>query len=203
MPGKPIQRPIWPAPLRVINTLHLSRTITDINADAEVTLVYETQGRNDEEMFDRGILDGEEVFAEQHMVEKEVSTAEVTTDSTITTTVDELTLAHTLIEIKTAKPKAVTTVATTTTTAVTKPKARGAKDKCKARMVKPEKCLKKKDQIMFDKEVAQKLQDQLDAELEEEEKLARQREEDANIAEWDNVQAMMDAYYELAARLQA
>ncbi|GJT63183.1 hypothetical protein Tco_1006716 [Tanacetum coccineum] len=33
--------------------------------------------------------------------------------------------------------------------------------------------------------------------------LARQREEDANIVEWDNVQAMMDADYELAARLQA
>ncbi|GJX06026.1 hypothetical protein Tco_0193958 [Tanacetum coccineum] len=70
-------------------------------------------------------------------------------------------------------------------------------------MVDPEKPLKKKDQIMFDKEVAQKLQAQLDAELEEEEKLARQREEDANIAKWDNVQAMMDADYELATRLQA
>ncbi|GJW11898.1 hypothetical protein Tco_1577725, partial [Tanacetum coccineum] len=34
-------------------------------------------------------------------------------------------------------------------------------------------------------------------------KLARQREEDANIAKWDNVQAMMDADYELAARLQS
>ncbi|GJX42977.1 hypothetical protein Tco_0259653 [Tanacetum coccineum] len=138
--------------------------------------------------------------------------------------VDELTLAHTLIEIKAAKPKAITTAATTTTTAVTKPKARGvivqepsefttttspsqpsqlpqAKDKGKAKMVEPEKPLKKKDQIMFDKEVAQKLQAQLDAELEEEEKLARQREEDANITEWDNVQAMMDADYELATRL--
>ncbi|GKC78104.1 hypothetical protein Tco_1128878 [Tanacetum coccineum] len=41
------------------------------------------------------------------------------------------------------------------------------------------------------------------AELEEEERLANQREEDANIAEWDNVQAMIDADYELAARLQA
>ncbi|GJY87888.1 hypothetical protein Tco_0502516 [Tanacetum coccineum] len=30
---------------------------------------------------------------------------------------------------------------------------------------------------------------------EEEEMLAREREKDANIAEWDNVQAMMDAYY--------
>ncbi|GKA74348.1 putative reverse transcriptase domain-containing protein [Tanacetum coccineum] len=151
---------------------------------------------------------------------------QVTTASATTTTVDELTLAQTLIEIKAAKPKAVTTAATTTTTAVTRPKARGvvvqepsefttttspsqpsqlpqAKDKGKAKMVEPEKPLKKKDQIMFDKEVAQKLQAQLDAELEEEEKLARQREEDANIAEWDNVQAMMDADYELAARLQA
>ncbi|GJR87859.1 hypothetical protein Tco_0211870 [Tanacetum coccineum] len=40
-------------------------------------------------------------------------------------------------------------------------------------------------------------------ELEEEERLAKQREEDANITEWDNVQAMMDADYEIAARLQA
>ncbi|GKD59893.1 hypothetical protein Tco_1297402, partial [Tanacetum coccineum] len=70
-------------------------------------------------------------------------------------------------------------------------------------MVEPEKPLKKKDQIMFDKEVAQKLQAQLDAKLEEEEKLARQREEDSNIVEWDNVHAMMDADYELGARLQA
>ncbi|GJU71654.1 putative ribonuclease H-like domain-containing protein [Tanacetum coccineum] len=107
------------------------RKIVDIDADAEVTLVDETQGRNDEGIFDTSILDGEEVFIEQHVVEK------------------------------------------------------------------------KKDQIMFDKKVAQKLQAQLDAELEEEDKLARQREEDANIAEWDNVQAMMDADYELAARLQA
>ncbi|GJY08745.1 putative ribonuclease H-like domain-containing protein [Tanacetum coccineum] len=43
---------------------------------------------------------------------------------------------------------------------------------------------------------------QMQAELEEEERLARQRVEDANITEWDDVQAMMDAYYELAARLQ-
>ncbi|GJS14686.1 hypothetical protein Tco_0409158 [Tanacetum coccineum] len=40
-------------------------------------------------------------------------------------TVDELTLAQTLTEIKAAKPKAVTTAATTTTTTVTRPKARG------------------------------------------------------------------------------
>ncbi|GKD93831.1 hypothetical protein Tco_1373668 [Tanacetum coccineum] len=70
-------------------------------------------------------------------------------------------------------------------------------------MIEPEEPLKKKDQIMYDQEVALNLQDQLQAKLEEEERLARQKEEDANIAEWDNVQAMIDADYELAARLQA
>ncbi|GJX52450.1 hypothetical protein Tco_0280819 [Tanacetum coccineum] len=48
----------------------------------------------------------DEVFDEQEVkVEKVVSTAEVTTVSATTTTVDELTLAQTLIEIKAAKPK--------------------------------------------------------------------------------------------------
>ncbi|GJU23646.1 hypothetical protein Tco_1156988 [Tanacetum coccineum] len=97
------------------------RKIADLDADAEVTLVDEAQGRIDDNlMFDT------RVFYEQEVqVEKVVSTAKVTTTSATTTTVDELTLAQTLIEIKAAKPKVVTTVATTTTTAVTRPKARG------------------------------------------------------------------------------
>ncbi|GKF51829.1 hypothetical protein Tco_0148296 [Tanacetum coccineum] len=61
----------------------------------------------------------------EDLVEKEVSTAEVAIDSATTTTVDELTLAQTLIEIKAAKPKAVTTATIITTTTVTRPKARG------------------------------------------------------------------------------
>ncbi|GKD87546.1 hypothetical protein Tco_1358700 [Tanacetum coccineum] len=121
----------------------------------------------------------------------ESSKDEVTTISA-TTTVDELTLAQTLIEIKAAKPNDVTTAATTI-----------AKDKGKTTMIEPKKPLKKKDQILIDEEIAQKLQAQLNAELEEEEKLAKQKKKDANIAEWDNVQAMIDADYELAARLQA
>ncbi|GJV60062.1 hypothetical protein Tco_1466162 [Tanacetum coccineum] len=198
------------------------RKIADIDADKEVTLIDKTHGKNDDNlMFDTGVLDEQEV-----KVEKVVSTAEVTTASATTTIVDELTLAQTLIEIKAAKPKAVTTAATTTTTAVIRPKVRGvvvkepnefttttlpsqpsqlpqAKDKGKAKMVEPEKPLKKKDQILIDEEIAQKLQAQLYAKLKEEEKLTRQKEEDANIAEWDNVQAMIDADYELAARLHA
>ncbi|GKE65135.1 hypothetical protein Tco_1519296, partial [Tanacetum coccineum] len=129
----------------------------------------------------------------EDMVEKEVSIAEVTTDSATITTVDELTLAHTLIEIKATKPKARGVIVQepsefTTTPSPSQPsQLPQAKDKGKAKMVEPKKPLKKKDRIMFNQEVAQKLQAQLDAELEKEEKLARQREEDANIAEWDNI----------------
>ncbi|GKB34148.1 hypothetical protein Tco_0879090 [Tanacetum coccineum] len=117
--------------------------------DEDVTLVNETQGRyGNNLMFDIGVLDNEQDMAKKEVNMRKdvstkladpvttagevvttanvvVSTAEVTTNSTTTTTVDELTLAQTLIEIKAAKPKAVTTAATTTTTAVTRPKARG------------------------------------------------------------------------------
>ncbi|GKG12388.1 hypothetical protein Tco_0346625, partial [Tanacetum coccineum] len=102
---------------------------------------------------------------------KVVSTAEVTTVSATPTTIDELILAQTLIEIKAAKPKVVTTAATTTTTA--------AKDEGKRKMVKHEKPLKKKDQILVDEEIAQSLQEELQAELEEED----------NLISWDNTQA--------------
>ncbi|GKA23611.1 hypothetical protein Tco_0709644, partial [Tanacetum coccineum] len=83
-----------------------------LDADAEVTLIGE---RYDEEMlFDiQDDLQGEKVVAE-----KEVSAADPVTTTSATTTVDDLTLAQTLIGIKAVKPKAVTTFATTITTAV-------------------------------------------------------------------------------------
>ncbi|GKA92646.1 hypothetical protein Tco_0814571 [Tanacetum coccineum] len=61
--------------------------------------------------------------------------------------------------------------------------------------------LKKKDQIKFDEEEALRLQ----AEFDEEDRLARekaQQVEEANIA-WDDIQAKIDADYQLAERLQA
>ncbi|GJU43247.1 hypothetical protein Tco_1200513 [Tanacetum coccineum] len=73
-------------------------------------------------------------------------------------------------------------------------------------MVEPEVPLKKKDQVALDEEIARNLEAQLQAELIEEERLARQKEEEANIAlieSWDNTQAMMEADFELAQRLQA
>ncbi|GJY30812.1 hypothetical protein Tco_0414307 [Tanacetum coccineum] len=203
--------------------MHPNRGIADLDADAEVTLIDETQERNDEEMlFDvQDDLQGEEVVAEKEVAKKEVSdddpvttagevvttaNVEVTTANAPRTTIDELTLAQTLKEIKAAKPKAVTTATTTTITTTIRPKARGvAKDKGKAIMVEPEKPLKRKDQIALDQEVTRNLEVQLQAELEEEERLARQKEEEATIAfieSWDNTQAMIEADRLLAERLQ-
>ncbi|GJQ98306.1 putative reverse transcriptase domain-containing protein [Tanacetum coccineum] len=135
-------------------------------------------------------------------------------------TIEEITLAQTLIQINVAKPKVVTTAATTTIT--TRPKVRGVvvqepselrnsqesqpsitKDKGKAIMIEPEVPLKRKDQVALDEQMAKEAQ--LEAEIIEEEKLARKQEEVANIAlieSWDNTQAMMEADFELAQRLQ-
>ncbi|GKE92210.1 hypothetical protein Tco_1573305, partial [Tanacetum coccineum] len=148
------------------------RKIDDIDKDAEITLVDETQGRyGDDLMFDTGVLDDEEVFAGQDMaekeinvVEKEVSTAdlvtttsvEVTTVSATTTVVDDLTLAQTLIEIRSARPKAKGIVfreqgeSTESTTITTRPQQESLKDKGKGIMEEPKKPTKRKDQIRHD-----------------------------------------------------
>ncbi|GKF84883.1 hypothetical protein Tco_0249781 [Tanacetum coccineum] len=68
----------------------------------------------------------------------------------------------------------------------------------------PVKPMKKKDQISFDEEVALKLQ----AEFDEEERLAREKvekEKEANIAlieEWDDIQTKINVDYQLAERLK-
>ncbi|GKE06711.1 hypothetical protein Tco_1398729 [Tanacetum coccineum] len=128
-------------------------------ASLEVTLIDETQGRNDEDlMFDTSVLDEQEVKVKK-----------------------------TLIEIRSAKPKAKGTVfkktSTTTTTIITlQPSQTTSQDKGIAKMIEPKMPLKKKDQIMYDQEVALKLLVQLQAKLEEEERIARQKEKEANIA---------------------
>nr|GEY74975.1 hypothetical protein [Tanacetum cinerariifolium] len=130
----------------------IGRLIDNIDQDVEITLVDDTQGRmNEEDMFVVNDLDGDEVVmdvlaskkVEQsvEVVEKEVSTIDpVTTAGEVVTTAgvevttaattpqiykDELKLAQTLIEIKAAKPKAITTAATTVTNVGTRPKEKG------------------------------------------------------------------------------
>ncbi|GKA67234.1 hypothetical protein Tco_0767042 [Tanacetum coccineum] len=78
------------------------RKIDDIDADAGITLVDETQGRHDDDlMFDTDVLNDEEVFARQDMAEKEVSTVDpVTTIGEVVTTAN--------VEVSTASPTAAT-----------------------------------------------------------------------------------------------
>ncbi|GJW48242.1 hypothetical protein Tco_0079888 [Tanacetum coccineum] len=201
------------------------RRIEDIDADAEVTLVNETQERQDEDlMFDTGVLDGDEMFVDATTGEKDeqstkiddstageaVTTAGVEDSAlpTIPTTVEE-TLAQTLMEIKAAKPKAKGIVfhdlekqVSKPTVSVTQP---SIKDKGKGIMQEPERPLTKKDQVALDEDLARNIQAQLDAEIIEEERLERQKQEEANIAlieSWENTQAMMEADRLLAERLQ-
>nr|GEY21795.1 retrovirus-related Pol polyprotein from transposon TNT 1-94 [Tanacetum cinerariifolium] len=170
------------------------KSIADIDQNEGTTLVDDTQGMmNDQDMFGFNDLD---VTTDGEVV----TTGDAKVSTTITTD-DELTLARALIKIKAAKPKAITTAATTIIAVSTTPEEKGIimqepsktpspkpvvssqqqsqpKDKGKAKMVKPERPLKRKEQ---------------------------QKEEEDNIAmivEWDNTQAMMDVDYELAVKLQ-
>ncbi|GJZ09356.1 hypothetical protein Tco_0543639 [Tanacetum coccineum] len=180
------------------------RSIEDIDADVDVSLVDETQERQDDDlMFDTRVLEDDEMHVEAKVDGKDeqskkpddstageaVTTASID-DSAVPTTSEEITLAQTLIQIKATKPKVVTTAATTTTT--TRPKDRGvvvqepsefrvpqetqpssSKDKGKGIMIEPEVPLKRKDQIALDEQIARDIQAKLDAELLEEQKLAR------------------------------
>ncbi|GJX53008.1 hypothetical protein Tco_0281377 [Tanacetum coccineum] len=139
------------------------RKIDDIDKDAEITLINETQGRyGDDLMFDTGVLDDEEVFARQDMDEKKINVAEK----------EVSTADPTLIEIRSVKSKVKEVVIgeQSESTTRTRPQQLPSKDK---------------------------------AELEEEDRLVRQREEEANIVSWDNVQAMIDTDYQMAQQRQA
>ncbi|GKC37179.1 hypothetical protein Tco_1049563 [Tanacetum coccineum] len=203
-------------PISTPSFLDLEEAKTAQAKEITMTLIDETQERYDEEMlFDvQDDLQGEEVVAKKEVAEKEVSAAdpvttagEVVTTANATTTINELTLAQTLIEIKAAKPKDVTTAVTTITTAVAsiRPKAKGIvfhdqEEQTSAFTPIP---LNKKDQIALDEELALRLQAKEQAELEKE----RVAQEEASIAaiikELDSIQAMIDADEQLAARLQA
>ncbi|GKB58562.1 hypothetical protein Tco_0914748 [Tanacetum coccineum] len=170
----------------------------DASKQGRIKIINETQGRlDDAEIFDTDDLHGDEVIVDMAVGVTAAKIDEITSTSAPTTVIDELTLAQTFIEIKAAKPKAVTTAATTTTTR--------PKDKGKAIMIEPEVPLKRKDEVALDEEMARNLEAQLQAELIEEEKMARKKEEEANIAlieSWENTQAIMEADRLLAERLQ-
>ncbi|GJW37165.1 hypothetical protein Tco_0060085 [Tanacetum coccineum] len=123
------------------------RSIEEIDQNAESALVDEAQDRiHDTDMFGVDDLEGNEVILDvtEKTTKKEVSIAnpvttagEVVTTANVevsvahtTTTIadvdDEITLAKTLIAIKAAKPKVITTAATIVTTAITTLRGTGA-----------------------------------------------------------------------------
>nr|GEW94647.1 hypothetical protein [Tanacetum cinerariifolium] len=145
---------------------------------------------NEEEMFrvndfdsDEVIMDataGEEVEQSIKVAEKEVSTADpVTTVGEVVTTAED-------VEVIVQEPSEFRTTSSSQPSQLPQ-----ATDKGKGIMVEPEKTLKKKDQIAFDKEVARNLEAEMKAEMKEEERIAREKDE-ANmdmIEQWDEVQA--------------
>nr|GEY92350.1 hypothetical protein [Tanacetum cinerariifolium] len=103
---------------------------------------------------DVNVSTSEKVEQSVKVAEKEISTADP-----VTTT-----------EINAAKPKAITTAVADSSQQPSKTKEKG-----KAKMIDSEKPLKRKDQVMIDEEVAKNLEAQMQAELEEEERLARKK----------------------------
>ncbi|GJX64834.1 hypothetical protein Tco_0299177 [Tanacetum coccineum] len=149
--------------------------------DIDVSLVDETQERqNDNLMFDSGVLEDDVMHVEAKVDGKDEQSKkpdDSTTGEAVTTA---------------AKPKVVTTAATTATT--TRPKDKGVV------VQEP----KKRSITLMNKLL--EILTKLDAELLEEQKLARKQEEKANIAlieSWENTQAMMEADRLLAERLQS
>ncbi|GJY08871.1 hypothetical protein Tco_0377056 [Tanacetum coccineum] len=184
--------------------------IADIDANEDIYLV---NVHRDEDMFGVNDLEGDEVIVETE-VDHEVVVETKVASKDVNLSVDEVTLAQALAALKSAKPKVdkvllqepdqgtitTTTAATIVTAASKRPKAKGlAHDKGKGIMVEEPVKMKKKDQISLDEELAFNLQAK-EEEEEEEERIARekaQREEEANIVSWDNVQEIIDADYQM------
>nr|GEX87178.1 hypothetical protein [Tanacetum cinerariifolium] len=123
------------------------------------------QGRNDQ---DKGILFVQD-DTEVNTASIPITTASINigTAESVSTVSTPVTTAG--VSVSTAKPTSETTTRTTST-----PQQQlDHKDKGNGKMVEPEKPLKKKDQITLDEEVARRLKAQMQAELEEEERLAR------------------------------
>nr|GFA20914.1 hypothetical protein [Tanacetum cinerariifolium] len=162
----------------------------------------------DADMFGVDDLEGNEVF-----VKKSVKDSVAPTTATTADVDDELTLAKTLIVIKVAKPKVIPTTITTLRAKgivfhehvqAHKPTVSLSKDKGKAKMIEPEKPLKKKDQIALNEEVERKLEADIRAKIEEEERIAREKDEEnrAMNKEWDDIQATINADRQLSKKFK-
>ncbi|GJV61901.1 hypothetical protein Tco_1468001 [Tanacetum coccineum] len=202
--------------------------IADIDADARINLVS-THFDADIDMFGvHDLVGDDEVVVESEVASKDVnlSVNEVTLAQALATlksakpkadkvmlpepehgTITTTTTA-TIVTAASTRPKAKGLViheeeqATTPTVSLQQPSQLKVHDKGKDKMVEHEKPIKKKELIRLDEEIASKLQAKFDKGV----RLVREKaekEEEANIISWDNVQAMIDADYQMAQQMQA
>nr|GEU54171.1 hypothetical protein [Tanacetum cinerariifolium] len=163
----------------------VNHQIGDMSHHKKIFVTPSFTKKNEEEMFGVDDLGGDEVIMD-------VTTGENVAQSTKdakkeVSSADPVTTA----EIKSAKPKARGVIVQEPSefrkTSSSQPSQLSqAKDKGKGIMVEPQKPLKKKDHIAFDEEVARKLKAKMKAEMEEEERIAREKDE-ANmdiVKEW-------------------
>ncbi|GJT57130.1 hypothetical protein Tco_0992184 [Tanacetum coccineum] len=208
------------------------RKINDIDKDAKITLVNETQGRyGDDIMFDVTDLAGEEVFVAEQGVpnSKKDDDAQVNTAATIDSTAStipvsvasitdvEITLAQALAELKSDKPTTATSTrsrakglviheqeqAPTPTISSQQPSHAKIQDKGKAKMIEPEPVKKLSKKDQL--KLDEEVAQRLQAEFDEQERIEREKFE-ANIAlkeTWDDIQEKIEADQLLANRLQA
>ncbi|GJS80128.1 hypothetical protein Tco_0730009, partial [Tanacetum coccineum] len=170
--------------------------INAIDADEDITLVND---QDDADMFDVNTLIGAEVLAEPEVAVKDekgdvieepsvpVSVfSALTEDSAATTTTATILTPRKGIVFQ---EPSTTTTTTTIISSLAKASQANVQDKGKGKMVEPKKPIKKKELIRLDEEIASKLQ----AEFDEEVRLARERaekEQEANVAlteEWDDI----------------
>nr|GEW23043.1 retrovirus-related Pol polyprotein from transposon TNT 1-94 [Tanacetum cinerariifolium] len=181
----------------------------DANQDIYLVNVYRDKdifGVNDQD--DTSMFDADKDLQGEKVVVEDVNVASIATSiivaATTAVSINDITLTQALMEIKTSKPKAkgiIMQEPSETPTTKTIPIPSKDQDKGKGIMIEPKMPLKKKAQISLDEELAFKIQAE---EEEEQERIVREKAqqiEDENLA-WDNVQDMIDADYELAARLQ-
>ncbi|GKE19218.1 hypothetical protein Tco_1426795 [Tanacetum coccineum] len=182
--------------------------IKDIDADAEVTLVNETQERQDEDlMLNTGVLDGDEMFVDATTGEKDEQSTKIddsTAGEAVTTAGVEDSAAGEAVTTVVVEDSSVPTIPTTVkeTLAQALMEIKAAKPKAKGIVFHD--LEKQKDQVAFDEDLARNIKAQLDTEIIEEERLERQKQEEANIAlieSWENTQAMIKTDRLLAERL--
>ncbi|GJX35412.1 hypothetical protein Tco_0246969 [Tanacetum coccineum] len=189
----------------------------DVNKDIYLVNVY-----TDEDMFGVNDLDGDEVIVDNVDVVKtaeetrsvvEEVTVVIEKAKLVSATKEIVNAASTTVSIASIIPVSAATTTTTTTATITDveitldqalSELKSAKLKAvKVVIQEPEqvKPMKRLEQMRLDEELSFKLQ----AKEEEEERFAREKAnqtEEANIA-WDDVQAKIEADYQLAQRLHA